>query len=84
MDDDDYHPSAAASSASAAKFPTSLLSTSVDLEQGGSTAADAHLLNTTVSSIAWRGVTVTVRDRKTKEPRNLVENVEGYVEAGKF
>ncbi|KAK7987447.1 protein phosphatase type 1 complex subunit Hex2/Reg1 [Apiospora arundinis] len=84
MDDDDYHPSAAASSASAAKFPTSLLSTSVDLEQGGSTAADAHLLNTTVSSIAWRGVTVTVRDRKTKEPRNLVENVDGYVEAGEL
>ncbi|KAK7952711.1 uncharacterized protein PG986_008439 [Apiospora aurea] len=53
---------------------------SPDLEQGHS-AADAHLLNTTVSSIAWRGVTATVKDRKTQEPLNLVDNVEGYVEA---
>ncbi|KAK8090348.1 ATP-binding protein cassette [Apiospora hydei] len=68
----------------APEYTTSSSSTtSPDLEQGCS-AADAHLLNTTVSSIAWRGVTVTVKDRKTKEPLNLVDNVEGYVEAGEL
>ncbi|KAK8041793.1 ATP-binding cassette sub-family G member 2 [Apiospora rasikravindrae] len=58
-------------------YPTS--SSSLDLEQG-----DGHLLNTAVSSIAWRGVTVTVKDRQTKETRHLVDNVEGYVEAGEL
>lgn len=42
----------------------------------------AHLLNTTVHTLAWRGVTVTVKDRNTKELRNIVDNVEGIVEAG--
>ncbi len=43
-----------------------------------------HLLNTTVHSLMWTGVTVTVKDRNTKELRNIVDNVEGIVEAGEF
>ena len=53
----------------------------VDLEPGIN--ADAQLFNTSVHSIAWRDITVTVKDRKTQEPRNIVERVDGYVEAGK-
>jgi ABC-type multidrug transport system ATPase subunit len=45
---------------------------------------DAHLQNTTVASLAWRGVTVTVKDRNTKQLRNIVDNVEGLVEAGEI
>ena len=45
---------------------------------------DAHLLNTTVRHFSWAGVTVTVKDRVTKELRNIVDDVEGTVEAGKF
>jgi hypothetical protein len=52
----------------------------VDLEAG--TVADTHLLNTTVKTISWKDVTVTVKDRETKEPRNIVDKVEGIVEAG--
>lgn len=52
-----------------------------DVEQG--TVADAHLRNTTVQTVTWSGVTVTVKDRETKEPKKIVDNVEGLVEAGK-
>lgn len=44
--------------------------------------AEVHLMNTTVQNITWRGVTVTVKDRETKLPKTIVENVEGIVEAG--
>lgn len=53
----------------------------LDVEQHGA-LAEAHLRNTTVRSISWRGVSVTVKDRETKQPKEIVDNVEGYVEAG--
>ncbi|KAI9167509.1 ABC transporter G family member [Paramyrothecium foliicola] len=43
-----------------------------------------HLLNTSVKNITWTGVTVTVKDRETKEPRAIVGNVDGIVEAGEI
>lgn len=52
----------------------------LDVEQH--TLAEAHLRNTTVRKISWRGVNVTVKDRETKQPKLIVDNVEGYVEAG--
>ncbi|KAH9903561.1 P-loop containing nucleoside triphosphate hydrolase protein [Xylariomycetidae sp. FL2044] len=55
----------------------------MDLEHGCS-GADPHLLNTTVRNITWRGVTVTVKDRNTKQLRNIVDNVDGIVEAGEI
>ena len=53
---------------------------SVDLEKG---AGDEHLKNTTVNSFAWRNVTVTVKDHKTKQPKELLRNVRGVLQAGK-
>jgi hypothetical protein len=52
----------------------------IDIERG--TTAVAHLLNTTVHSFAWKGITVTVKDRETKLPKTLVDNAYGIVEAG--
>ena len=46
--------------------------------------AEAHLRNTTVQNITWRDVSVTVRDRVTKEPKLIVDNVEGAAEAGMY
>lgn len=46
--------------------------------------ADAHLYNTTARNISWRGITVTVKDRETKQSKIIVDNVEGYVEAGEL
>ncbi|KAJ0159458.1 hypothetical protein CTA2_9656, partial [Colletotrichum tanaceti] len=37
-----------------------------DVEMG---APDAHLLNTTVHSVSWDAVEVTVKDRETKNPK---------------
>ncbi|KAK9774314.1 putative P-loop containing nucleoside triphosphate hydrolase protein [Seiridium cardinale] len=53
-----------------------------DLELGAN--IEDHLLNTTVHSISWQGVTVSVKDRTTKSPRNLVDNVDGIVKAGEI
>lgn len=54
----------------------------LDIER--SAAAELHLRNTTVRNISWRGVTVTVKDRETKQQKVIVDNVEGYVEAGQY
>ncbi|KAH8909854.1 P-loop containing nucleoside triphosphate hydrolase protein [Coniochaeta sp. PMI_546] len=53
-----------------------------DIEKG--TVAEDHLRNTTVQSISWSNVTVTVKDRETKLPKTIVENAEGIVEAGEI
>ncbi|KAK3692840.1 P-loop containing nucleoside triphosphate hydrolase protein [Podospora appendiculata] len=54
----------------------------VDVEQRP--LAEAHLVNTTVRSISWRDITVTVKDRETKLPKTIVGNVHGIVEAGEI
>lgn len=54
---------------------------SVDLEKG---AGDEHLKNTTVNNFAWRNVTVTVKDHKTKQPKEILRNVRGVIQAGKI
>lgn len=58
------------------------LEPTMDLEE--CPVAEKHLFNTTVKNLTWRGVTVTVKDRETKEPKAIVDNVEGVVEAGDF
>ena len=52
----------------------------IDIEKHA--VAEAHLKNTTIRNLAWKNVTVTVKDRETKQPKKIVENVEGIVEAG--
>ncbi|KAF7554653.1 hypothetical protein G7046_g6761 [Stylonectria norvegica] len=46
--------------------------------------AEKHLQNTTVKNITWRGVTVTVKDRESKKPKTIVDNVDGVVDAGEI
>ncbi|KAM0436012.1 hypothetical protein ACHAPT_002904 [Fusarium lateritium] len=58
------------------------LQPAMDLEERP--VAEKHLVNTTVKNLTWRGVTVTVKDRETKEPKTIVDNVEGIVEAGEI
>lgn len=53
----------------------------LDVEQQP-VGTDTHLQNTTVQNFSWRGVSVTVKDRETKQPKVIVDNVEGHVEAG--
>ncbi|KAI7774246.1 hypothetical protein LA080_009046 [Diaporthe eres] len=57
--------------------------TDIEKQHGGT--AGTHLLrNTTVHNISWSGITVTVTDRETKQPKTLLDNVQGYVEAGEI
>jgi ABC-type multidrug transport system ATPase subunit len=56
---------------------------SIDVEKGSSTDY-AHLTNTSVHSFSWKDVTVTVKDRKTKQPLEILSGVDGIVEAGEM
>jgi hypothetical protein len=54
----------------------------VDIEQKA--LDSAHLMNDTVRNFVWQRITVVVKDHKTKEPKTILENIEGSVEAGTF
>ena len=43
----------------------------------------ADLTNTAVRSFGWTGVTVTVTDRQTKQPKDILSDVNGIVKACK-
>lgn len=43
-----------------------------------------HLTNATIRSFSWDGVTVTVKDRQTKQSKEILSDVSGIVKAGGF
>ncbi len=55
--------------------------TNITVERQAS--AKARLENTTVHNFAWQAVTITVKDRATKQPKAILEKVNGFVNAGK-
>jgi hypothetical protein len=63
-------------------MPSSNISSHVDIEKGTAGVGYAHLTNSTVHGYSWEDVTVTVKDRGTKEPVDLLSGVNGLVEAG--
>ena len=76
-----------ASSVAPSKYATIFASSpqdpyTVDIEQKA--VDDAHLLNDTVRNFAWSGITVTVKDHKTKRPKDVLRDVSGFVEAGEY
>lgn len=42
----------------------------------------AHLTNTVIHSFSFEGITVTVRDGVTKQPKTILSDVNGIVKAG--
>jgi hypothetical protein len=54
----------------------------VDIEQ--KVVDDCHLVNDTVRNYVWRNVTAVVKDHETKEPKAILQDVAGVVEAGMF
>ncbi|KAL4878024.1 P-loop containing nucleoside triphosphate hydrolase protein [Aspergillus karnatakaensis] len=56
-------------------------SNSRDLERN---EGHQFLMNHSVQSFSWNNLTVTVKDRTTKRPRNLIEDVCGNVEQGEL
>jgi hypothetical protein len=52
-----------------------------DVEKSG--GEYTQLINTSVHTFGWKDVTVTVNDRHTKQPKDILQNVNGIVKAGK-
>jgi hypothetical protein len=50
-----------------------------DVEKNGDYA---QLTNTTIRSYAWEAVTVTIKDRETKQPKAILSNINGIVKSG--
>lgn len=67
---------------SAKSLPTPELTTlnDIDVEQRGHD--NSYLENQNVQSLSWRGVTVVVSDRETKQPKEILSAINGEVAAG--
>jgi ABC-type multidrug transport system ATPase subunit len=57
---------------------------SADIEKDAAGADYGHLMNDTVKSFSWENVTVTVKDRASKQPLDILSSVNGFVEAGEL
>jgi ABC-type multidrug transport system ATPase subunit len=55
---------------------------SADVEKDAVATGYTHLTNETVRSFSWNNVTVTVKDRVTKQPIDILSGINGIVEAG--
>lgn len=60
----------------------SISNESHDVEKDATGSDFAHLINNVVQSFSWRDVTVTVKDRISKQPIDILSSVNGIVEAG--
>ena len=58
-------------------------SNSVDVEKDAGVDY-AHLTNSTVQTFSWENITVTVKDRVTKQPKEILSNINGIVKAGRL
>lgn len=54
---------------------------SLDVEKDAGTDY-AHLTNNSVHSFSWEDITVTVKDRHTKEPLRILSGINGTIKAG--
>lgn len=54
--------------------------TNITVERQASTKA--RLENTIVDNFGWQNVTVNVKDRVSKQPKAIIEKVNGFVNAG--
>lgn len=55
--------------------------TDIDVEQRGHD--NSYLENQIVQSLSWKDVTVVVSDRETKQPKGILNAINGEVAAGK-
>lgn len=69
-----------------ASLPTmrNRLSASVSSDTERQTSNEFYMFNDVVRSLSWSNVTLTVEDRSTKQPRDLISRVNGRVQAGEY
>ncbi|THW75330.1 putative ABC transporter [Aureobasidium pullulans] len=60
------------------------LSASVSSDTERQTSNEFYMFNDVVRSLSWSNVTLTVEDRSTKQPRDLISRVNGRVQAGEI
>ncbi|KAH0124376.1 putative ABC transporter, partial [Aureobasidium melanogenum] len=58
------------------------MSANVSSDTERQSSHELYMFNDLVHSLSWSNVTLTVEDRSTKQPKNLVSNVGGQVKAG--
>lgn len=51
-----------------------------DIENG----SDDHFHNKSIRSFLWTGVTVTVKDRQSKQHKTILSNIDGMVKQGEL
>jgi hypothetical protein len=56
--------------------------TAIDIEQEA--GHGFGLYNSIIRDFTWRQITVTVKDKQTKKPKTILDNVAGRVEAGEY
>lgn len=56
------------------------MSTNIDTEKGDD--GSLFLVNSTVQDFSWKSLTVTVTDRATREPRQLISDISSSVQQG--
>ncbi|KAF2650557.1 ATP-binding cassette transporter-like protein [Lophiostoma macrostomum CBS 122681] len=56
---------------------------SIDIEKGAG-ADHAHLTNADIRSFSWNDVAVTVKDRESKQPKDIISGINGIVHAGEM
>ncbi|KAF4594781.1 hypothetical protein GQ602_000394 [Ophiocordyceps camponoti-floridani] len=65
-----------------ASSSSSAVNTCTDKRSEEDPFQDSGLFNSTVENFSWSGVSVQVKDKKTKELRTIVDNAAGIVQAG--
>lgn len=64
------------------RFIMTSINGSGDVEKDAGNSNYAHLTNETLHNFSWKDVTVSVKDRSTKQPLDILSGVSGLVKAG--
>ena len=56
----------------------------LDIENTAGGGDYAKLTNKNVRSFGWKGVTVTVKDRHSQQPKTILSDVNGIVKSGEL
>lgn len=59
------------------------MSANVSSDTERQSSHELYMFNDLVHSLSWSNVTLTVEDRSTKQPKDLVSNIGGQIKAGK-
>jgi hypothetical protein len=62
--------------------PATMTDFTTNLDAEKNAGEYSQLINTSVQSFSWKDVTVTVKERNTKQPKDILHGINGFVKAG--